>query len=93
MTQPNDLAALEAVVREAVANTTVTDIHTHLFSLHGWHPFDRHYQAVVAAMEERGIATVQSFPAFSGYEEEGLWVNPRDWHPHARANPKVKPTG
>jgi len=32
MTQLNDPAALESAVRDAVANTTVTDIHTHLFS-------------------------------------------------------------
>ena len=61
-------------------------VHTHLVWLSPLHPFRRHYQAVVRAAEERGLAAIESFPAHRGESASSLWVGAIDSHPNARGH-------
>ncbi|MDP3940097.1 MAG: SGNH/GDSL hydrolase family protein [Deltaproteobacteria bacterium] len=57
-------------------------IHTEIFYLHWFHPFQPLYQAVAQAALRRGFYVKQSFPAFEGRSAAALWLNHYDSHPN-----------
>jgi len=64
----------------------VVFVHTRLYWLSRLHPYGRHYAAVVTAARERGLAAIESFPAFRGESAQTLWIAPLDPHPNARGH-------
>jgi len=63
----------------------VVFVHTRLYWLSWLHPYRRYY-AVVMAARERGLAAIESFPAFRGESAQSLWIGPLDPHPNARGH-------
>jgi lysophospholipase L1-like esterase len=80
-----DLDQLASVVQEQ-GICGVVFLHTGLQYLHRFHAFQRHYDAVEEAAEERGLAVVASFNSFRGRDPSSLWIYPGDSHPNAEGH-------
>lgn len=85
--QPVDAALdrLAAITRERGICGVVL-IHTRLHFLNALHPYHRHYAAIRAAAEARGLFPISSFHIFRGRKDRKLWVGPRDAHPGPEAH-------
>jgi len=61
-------------------------LHTGLYSLNRFHPFQRFYDVVAEAAEERGIYVVRTFDRYKGLEPKSMWIHPTDSHPNAEGH-------
>lgn len=66
----------------------VVFMHTTLFYLNVFHPFQEVYAKIEKAAAERGLPVIQSFPAFRAAHRspESLWVSRVDFHPNPAAH-------
>jgi len=79
---------LEAFSRELVAEgrTLVVALWPLLASLEGGYPFEDTHDIIARDLAARGLAFVDTLPAFRGATTRSLWVHEVDHHPNAEAH-------
>jgi lysophospholipase L1-like esterase len=82
------LAALDRLAATAQQRDrcAVLLIHPQLHFLNALHPYQRHYQAIALAAEERGLFVVRPIDDFLGRKDRRLWVAADDPHPGPEAH-------
>lgn len=73
-----------AKIRDEHGVPVVVFIHTWLFYLNMFHPFQGVYSQIEEAAAKRDLPVIQSFPVFRGETPSSLWVSRHDFHPNVR---------